>query len=176
MGEPEQKADRSETGCFAMTKQMIPIRTKGVAQNSLSAGTFSRSVLQRKCAGIDAALKKFFGPHPNATRIALRLRDINKGLKGVTIECENPASFAYTRGIPAIAMGNIHLCQPQFHDPTVEQRAETIVHEGSHKFIGTGDNGYYTLNCDETAETQALSDSGREDNADCYGCLVQTLL
>ena len=51
----------------------------------------------------------------------------------------------------------------------------TMVHEGAHRFIDADDEAYYTLDCAQTDKTRALDDSDRRDNADSYGCLVQTL-
>jgi Domain of unknown function (DUF4157) len=135
-----------------------------------------------------AALIKYFGSSaPSyAAHIGLRLAIIASRIYGATIECENPGSLmynyfcgsnlAYVRGIPAFfGMANIHVCQPAFHGLTQTQRMTTLVHEAAHRYIDADDEAYYTLDCGETAATAALSDSDRRDNADSYGCLVQTL-
>jgi hypothetical protein len=134
------------------------------------------------------ALVAYFGASGpgKAASIAAKLGKINSGIPGVTIECESPGSLfyghfcdenlAYVRPVPAFfGLGNIHTCQPQFNNLTPTQRAETIIHEGAHRFAGAGDKAYYTLDCGETPETKALSDDQRMDNADSFGCLVQTL-
>ena len=137
----------------------------------------------------DAAFTKFFGTsgYNTPAAIALRLLEIRDGLADVTVECENPGSFlysffcpsgnlAYTRLASMITgVGSIHACQPQFHNLTVNQRTGTIAHEGAHRFIYAPGDTYYTLDCDETDETRALSDGDRRTNADCYGCLIQQL-
>ena len=136
------------------------------------------------------ALEKYFGisslsgSYP--ATIGLRLATIASRVGGATIECENPGSFmygffcgkhlAYVRPIPAFfGLANIHLCQPWFHNLSAKQQIGTIVHECAHRYIGADDEAYYTLNGEETTETRNLSDEDRRDNADSYGCLVQTL-
>ncbi len=51
----------------------------------------------------------------------------------------------------------------------------TLVHEGAHRYIDADDEADYTLNCQETGETRALSDFERRDNEDFYVCLVHAL-
>jgi hypothetical protein len=134
------------------------------------------------------ALVRYFGATgPSKTSaIALRLLQISKGLDTATVECEAPDSFAYgpfcsgalayVRPVPAFfGFGHIHLCQPQFAALSLSRQMSTLVHEGAHRYVGASDNAYYDASCGETSETQALSDSDRFDNADSYGCLVETL-
>ncbi len=136
--------------------------------------------------GVTRTLQTYFGRTTNAASVGLRLYLIRHGLQRATAECENPDSFmynhfcgsslAYVRPIPAFfGLGNIHICQPGFHNLTDKQRMATLVHEGAHRYINADDEAYYTLNCQETAKTRALSDFDRRDNADSYGCLVQML-
>ena len=134
------------------------------------------------------ALIKYFGQSgpDHAVSIARDLLLIRAGLPDVTIECENPGTFlygtmctgasAYVRSATALTgIGNIHVCQPAFHNASEARRMEIIVHEGSHRFNDTDDNGYYDSSCNDTSQTSGLSDEDRRDNADSYGCLVSTL-
>jgi len=137
---------------------------------------------------VDRMLIRYFGASgPRySVYIALRLLIIAKGLESATIECENPGGWfygtfcegalAYVRPTPAFfGLGSIHLCQPGFHNLSEPQRVATLIHEGAHRYIGSDDEAYYTLGCAETGETRALSDRDKRDNADSYGCLVQSL-
>jgi hypothetical protein len=147
------------------------------------------SILNKRSPRVDTAFKTFFGNSAPryAAYIALRLAIIASKLPGSTIECENPGSFfynyfcggkvGYVRSIPAFfGLGNIHLCQPSFHNLTDSQRMALIIHEAAHRYIDADDyDAYYTLDCQETAETRALSDSKRRDHADSYACLVYTI-
>lgn len=121
-----------------------------------------------------------------AAKIGLRLAIIASKLPKATIECENPGSLmydhfcdgtiAYVRAAPAfLGFGAIHVCQPQFHNREDHHRLGTLIHEGAHRYNNADDEGYYTRDCAETDETRDLSDADRRDNADSYGCLVQTL-
>ena len=122
----------------------------------------------------------------NAVSIGLRLYLIRQGLQSATAQCENPDgllynffcgnAIAYVRPVPAFfGIGDIHVCQPGFHNLSETQQMATLIHEGAHRYLGADDEAYYTLNCNETADTRGLDDSDRWDNADCYGCLVQQL-
>jgi hypothetical protein len=137
----------------------------------------------------NAAVAKYFGSSGSSrvSGIALRLLETANGLKGATIECENPDSWfyghfcgegtlGYVRAAPAfLGLGSIHLCQPSFHNLTGPQRICTLVHEGAHRYIDADDEAYYTLDCAETSETRGMDDDERYENADSFGCLVQTL-
>lgn len=138
---------------------------------------------------VAAVLTRIFGPNAQqqTTAIALRLHLIASGLPNVTCECENPGSVAYdffcenavayVRAVPAFfGMGNIHICQPQFRNMSQRDQVATIVHEGAHRFINADDEAYYAAGCADTAETLALSDADRMDNADCYACLMQGIV
>jgi hypothetical protein len=88
--------------------------------------------------------------------------------------CED--NLAYVRSIPSyFGLGSIHVCQPAFHNLTPLQRMATLVHEGAHRYLDANDEAYFTDDCQPTPATSALSNLERLDNADSYGCLVQTL-
>jgi hypothetical protein len=135
-----------------------------------------------------AALTTYFGATgpQNAASIAGSLSTIASKLPGATAECEVPGSFmydwfcggnlAYVRPVPAfVGIGNIHVCQPQFERQTALQQRTTLIHEGAHRYDGAADEAYYTLGCQSTAQTIALSDAQRLNNADSYACLVEIL-
>ena len=117
----------------------------------------------------------------DADAVVAKLRAIRSGLPGVTIECEgldwwfctDTGTFGFTRPISHwLGSGNIHICSAGWRTLTAAQQAETLIHEGSHRFNGTGDGvGYFTLEGDESAETAGASRSARLDNADSYAAL-----
>lgn len=176
-----QDCEPAHARAIANARRFAPLATR-IAANAIMSS--------QRSPAITAALTKYFGPNgPNqAAAIALRLHRIAARLPDVGIECEYPGSFgynhfcggswAYVRPIPAlVGVGNMHICQPQFHalgQPMYQMI--TIVHEGAHRFIDVTDEGYYTLECEDTAETAGLTEGQRRNNADCYSCLVQSVL
>jgi hypothetical protein len=87
--------------------------------------------------------------------------------------CEN--NLVYVRSIPAyFGFGSIHVCRPAFHKLTPLRRMATLVHEGAHRYLDANDEAYFTGDCQPTPATNAMSDLERLNNADSYGCLVQT--
>lgn len=168
------------------TEHAREVRTASAA--ALPAVRNTISAILGNTPAANATLKTYFGDSgpDHAASIGLRLAIIAHRLSGATVECENPGGFmydhfcggalAYVRPVPAFfGFGNIHLCQPGFHNLNARQQMATLVHEGAHRYIDADDEAYYTLDCNETAETRALSDSDRRDNADSYGCLVHAL-
>ncbi len=164
------------------------IRSDAAAAVSAIGRTVSAISQTPLTARASGALTTYFGSTgPNyATSIAANLSTIANRIPGATFECENPGSFmynffcggaiGYVRPVPAFfGLASIHLCQPAYHNLTGVQRMATIVHESAHRFIGSADKAYYTLDCQQTTDTQNLSDSNRRNNADSYGCLVQAL-
>jgi hypothetical protein len=146
------------------------------------------SAILHQTPATTAALQTYFGTSgpSQAAHIALRLAVIERRLPGATVECEMPGSFlynffcgdalAYVRPIPAFfGLANIHVCQPQFSRLTEVQRVATVIHEGAHRYTDASDKAYYTLDCQQTPATAALSDYDRSVNADSYACLVQAL-
>jgi len=52
---------------------------------------------------------------------------------------------------------------------TAAQQAETVIHEGSHRFNGTNDDaGYFSLEGEESGQTAGQSPFVRLGNADSY--------
>jgi hypothetical protein len=165
------------------------VRDAAAAVTPAVRRTINRILENPRAPDAEAALAKYFGASgpSNAVFVAHRLALTSAGLARDTVECENPGSFmygtfcppdtyAYVRAAPAFFhLGNIHLCQPQFHGLTPLQRMATLVHESAHNNADASNDNYYTLDCEETAETRAMSDSDRRWNADSYACLVQTL-
>lgn len=166
--------------------------------------TVSKISASTRTPDVDAALALFFGTlapkvwmfgdevdvrqivGPIVPHIARQLTIISSRMPGATIECENPGTWfydffcentlAYVRGIPAyFGLGSIHLCQPAFHNLTPMQRVRALVHEGAHRYIDATHDSYFTRDCRATRATRSMSDLERLNNADSYGCLVQTL-
>jgi hypothetical protein len=117
-----------------------------------------------------------------------KLEEIKCGLPDVNIDCEQPDDFAYdlfcgsndayVRAAGAVfGTGSIHLCMADWDSHSIIFRRRLIVHEGSHRFNSTDDEGYFANNdCSETAGTAGLGKSDRLDNADSYACVVFHLL
>jgi hypothetical protein len=109
--------------------------------------------------------------------VVARLRAIQSGLPSLTIECEG-ADFlfcpdgvlGYTRPIShLLGTGNIHVCTPGWRGLSAAQQAETVIHEGSHRFNGTNDDGgYFSLEGDESGATAGQLPGVRLNNADSY--------
>jgi hypothetical protein len=138
-----------------------------------------------RAGGLDVDVRRLVGPI--VPHIARQLAIISSRLRGATIECENPGTwfydhfcggttYGYVRSIPAyFGFGSIHVCQPDFHNLTPLQRMATLIHEGAHRYIDATRDTYFTDDCQATPATNAMSDLERLNNADSYGCLVQTL-
>ncbi|MGH3658213.1 MAG: M35 family metallo-endopeptidase, partial [Micromonosporaceae bacterium] len=117
----------------------------------------------------------------DADDVVAKLRAIRSGLPGVTVECEgahwlfcpDASALGYTRPVSHLfGHGSIHVCTPGWQGMTAEQQAETLIHEGSHRFNGTNDDaGYFSLEGEESAQTAGTSRSLRLNNADSYTAL-----
>ena len=113
----------------------------------------------------------------HADAVVAKLKAIQAGLPSLTIECEGAdflfcreGTFAFTRPIShIIGKGNIHICTPGWRGLTAAQQAETVIHEGSHRFNGTNDDaGYFSLEGEESGQTAGQSPFVRLGNADSY--------
>jgi outer membrane protein OmpA-like peptidoglycan-associated protein len=152
--------------------------------------TMAQIIANPKSPSARIALFIYFGTSAQPWAIWRRLKVIADNLLGSTIEClhwpfeffywrcgcSDPRNVACVHGIaPYLGFGNIKLCQPTYYGKDYCYRISTLVHEGSHRYNRTSDNAYYNDDCSENADTLALKDNDRYDNADSYGCLVQTL-
>jgi hypothetical protein len=136
------------------------------------------------------ALMSYFkasGPEETAA-IASSLRLIATGLPGARIACAYPGSplhdlncapesdnphVAVAEPTRPFGQGRILLCQPVYGAPGPAQRAQTIVHEGAHRYLGADDRGYFGFRCGPSSETDPLEYEDLRANADSYGCLVE---
>jgi hypothetical protein len=123
-----------------------------------------------------------------ARTVSGRLSAIVGGLPGATIECEQPSDTgydffcggadAYVRIVAALlGTGHIHLCMGSWDSASATDRAHTLIHEGSHRFNATSDEGYFNSpDCTESADTAPLGPVSRLDNADSYACFVMMVV
>ena len=120
---------------------------------------------------VDALLMKYFNDDSVSTRLhtLIGYNNLISGMAGsFTLECEHVGNFmydwfcggsnAYVRVIPI----NIHLCEAAF-GRSVNNLAETIIHECSHKFDNTGDEAYCSGGC-----PASLDRWDAYDNADSF--------
>lgn len=156
----------------------------GTAITKLSAGPLASEVR-------DALWLMFRNSsHTVARRVKDRLQEIKDGLQNATVECEQTDSVAYShfcrgrrtgyvRTIPSLlGLGNIHLCMGNWMVRGRFGRAETIMHEGSHRFNQTGDVYYFTNRgniCRETGSSMGQYQTHRLRNADSYSCIAYHL-
>jgi hypothetical protein len=89
-------------------------------------------------------------------------------------ECEDDCSgstFGYAYGI----WSDIHLCMNHLRGRPNECIARTMVHEMTHYYAGTDDNGYCKTGCEYSSCPDSLSQSDALDNADSYACFAYEL-
>ena len=150
--------------------------------------TMCKIIADPKSDRARVALFTYFGFSARPRAIWNRLNVIADSLPGSTMDCMNPGDLFYpicckneryiacTRTLAAyLGFGAIKLCQPTYHSFDDCFRIGTLVHEGSHRYVQTQDPAYYNRDCSENTKTLFMSDDDRYNNADSYGCLVQTL-
>ena len=129
---------------------------------------------------IRAMLRKYFNDDSVSTQmhVIAGLQRLQRGLRTtVTYECENPGSFMYetfcggsTAYVWKQPLGiDIHLCAAAFGRSN-SALAETLIHENSHMFDFTDDEGYCSLvgGCPDD-----LSRWDAYDNADSFSTFCQ---
>ena len=144
-----------------------------------------------------------------ADHVSERLSFLKKHLSGAYFSCVNSSHPDYTRkcsasktygyvqahldGALETHFGPIHFCIPTFTDLPDFNKSRGVIHEGSHRFLGVTDSGYFsspgssnTLNCEETSRRgrEQDADSGTEgdnpgvrlNNADSFACFTYFLV
>ncbi|MGD8712874.1 MAG: hypothetical protein PVG50_08520, partial [Thiohalophilus sp.] len=108
----------------------------------------------------------------------------------ISFQCEQPEDIAYgwhceeneegevlgyvLGGTMLSGEGDVHLCMGAWDDAGVEVRARAIVHELSHRLLGTWDHTYFGKSeCHETENSATVTE--RENNADSLACLVYAI-
>lgn len=118
-----------------------------------------------------------------ADSVKQKLQAIRNGVPNVSFECEHPGSVLYGHFCPPQRYGYvrhvgwvIHMCMSKFLTMAANSQSRAIVHESSHFFTSTSDEGYLTFpDCQETGQTAGDPPADRLDNADSYACLVHYL-
>jgi hypothetical protein len=97
-----------------------------------------------------------------------------------TYECEDDCESddnGYTWGgfAGALTQSHIHLCMTNFRSRANACLARTIVHEFTHRYASTDDNGYCKTGCGYASCPSELSADDALENADSYACFAYEL-
>lgn len=97
-----------------------------------------------------------------------------------TYECEedcpsNDNGYTWSGIVGALTSSHIHLCMNNFRSRSNECLARTIVHEFTHRYAGTGDNGYCKSGCGYSSCPASLTPANALTNADSYACFAYEL-
>jgi hypothetical protein len=100
--------------------------------------------------------------------------DVEFSANDYTYECEDDCGgtkFGYVWGL----WSDIHLCMNHLRGKANACIARTIVHEFSHYYAGTDDNGYCKTGCEYDTCPSTLTESKALENADSYACFAYEL-
>lgn len=94
-----------------------------------------------------------------------------------TYECEDDCEgteFGHTwSGLTgAITQSHIHVCMNHLRDKANECIARTIVHEFTHRYADTDDNGYCKSGCGYSSCPSDLTEDNALENADSFACFA----
>jgi hypothetical protein len=97
-----------------------------------------------------------------------------------TYECEDDCKstdngYTWSGIIGALTSSHIHLCMNNFRSRSNECLARTIVHEFTHRYANTDDNGYCKSGCGYSSCPSDLTPAKALDNADSYACFAYEL-
>jgi len=123
----------------------------------------------------------FQNSSPNVSRILQVFRSVEGAFtrNNYTYECEESCSGteqAYVRGL--IPYGSVHLCMSVVRAWTSACIARAIIHEFTHRYVGTfgiGDKLYCNTGCGCSPCDSSLSANDALDNADSYACFAFNL-
>lgn len=102
----------------------------------------------------------------NYKKIGSELNSASYEVEHEVIKPGEPYTVAYVYSLPVVhGIGDAHVVFPAFAMQSVDDRANTIVHEMSHYAIGTGDHAYDW----ETTKWNRLTQAEKMDNAENYG-------
>jgi hypothetical protein len=97
-----------------------------------------------------------------------------------TYECEESCpstdnGYTWSGIVGALTSSHIHLCMNNFRSRSNECLARTIVHEFTHRYAGTSDNGYCKSGCGYSSCPSSLTAPNALANADSYACFAYEL-
>lgn len=97
-----------------------------------------------------------------------------------TYECEedcksNDNGYTTIGFWGALTSAHIHICMNNFRSRSNECLARTIVHEFTHRYAGTDDNGYCKSGCGYSSCPSSLTAAKALQNADSYACFAYEL-
>jgi hypothetical protein len=126
--------------------------------------------------------KYFMTSTPSVARILHVLDQVEIEFRDndYTYECEDDCDsedngYTWSGIIGAITSSHIHLCMTNFRNRSNECLARTIVHEFTHRYAGTDDNGYCKTGCGYSSCPSDLTPDDALENADSYACFVYEL-
>jgi hypothetical protein len=126
--------------------------------------------------------KYFMTSTPNISKILHVFREVRDEFddNDYTYECEDDCKSTdngYTWGgwIGSLTQSHIHLCMPNFRSRSNECLARTIVHEFTHRYADTDDNGYCKSGCGYDSCPSDLTEAKALENADSYACFAYEL-
>ena len=97
-----------------------------------------------------------------------------------TYECEEDCKsddngYTWSGFVGALTSSHIHLCMNNFRSRSNECLARTIVHEFTHRYAGTDDNGYCKTGCGYSSCPAGLTADDALENADSHACFAYEL-
>jgi hypothetical protein len=126
--------------------------------------------------------KYFMTSTPSIARILHVLDQVEVEFRDndYTYECEDDCDsddngYTWSGVLGAITSSHIHLCMTNFRSRSNECLARTIVHEFTHRYAGTDDNGYCKTGCGYSSCPADLTPDNALENADSYACFVYEL-
>lgn len=132
---------------------------------------------------VAALLPKYFmtsTPDMAAIRPVFDSVDTEFSDNDYTYECEedcpsNDNGYTWSGIVGALTAAHIHLCMNNFRSRSNECLARTIVHEFTHRYAGTSDNGYCKTGCGYSTCPSGLTPAQALANADSYACFAYEL-
>jgi lysine-specific metallo-endopeptidase family protein len=126
--------------------------------------------------------KYFMTSTPSVARILHVLDQVEVEFRDndYTYECEDDCDsddngYTWSGLLGAMTSSHIHLCMTNFQSRSNECLARTIVHEFTHRYAGTDDNGYCKTGCGYSSCPSDLTPDKALENADSYACFVYEL-
>lgn len=126
--------------------------------------------------------KYFMTTSPNVSGILGVFNTVNAefAANDYTYECEEDCEstdngYTWSGLVGALTSSHIHLCMNNFRSRPNECLARTIVHEFTHRYAGTDDNGYCKSGCGDSQCPADLTPDKALDNADSFACFAHEL-
>jgi hypothetical protein len=126
--------------------------------------------------------KYFMTPTPDIGKISKVFAGVSSEFadNDYTYECETDCSSddnGYTWGgwSGVLTQSHIHICITKFRSRSNECLARTIIHEFTHRYCNTDDNGYCKTGCGYSSCPATLTPDKALENADSYACFAYEL-